>query len=253
MIRAVFLDIDGTLRSTATGEVPPSARDALAALRRRGVAVAVATGRHPAELEEMGLSLDVDAFIYLNGQLCVTADGTVFHRRTLEGAARDALVALFDAGEVPVALVDDRGLSLNFSDARVEAAQASVASPVPPVRPRGEGPFYMAAVFERADHPDVAALPGVALSSWQADAVDAMAEGPGKLEGVRAYLDLLGADPSEAAAFGDADNDVSMLSSVGWGVAMGGAAPEAAAAARIVTDAVEDDGVLHGLERLGLL
>ena len=67
-------------------------------------------------------------------------------------------------------------------------------------------------------------------------------------------LDSVGAgEAPDAAAFGDADNDVSMLSSVGWGVAMGGAAPEAAAAARFVTDAVEDDGVLHGLERLGLL
>ena len=42
MIRAVFFDVDGTLYSHVTNQVPESARDAIAKLRSRGIAVGLA-------------------------------------------------------------------------------------------------------------------------------------------------------------------------------------------------------------------
>ena len=44
MIKAVFFDIDGTLVSFQTHEVPASTIEALAALRAKGVKVFIATG-----------------------------------------------------------------------------------------------------------------------------------------------------------------------------------------------------------------
>ena len=45
MYEIFFFDIDGTLRSFETHEVPASAREALARLRGRGAKVIIATGR----------------------------------------------------------------------------------------------------------------------------------------------------------------------------------------------------------------
>ena len=44
MYEIFFFDIDGTLRSFETHEVPASAREALARLRGRGAKVIIATG-----------------------------------------------------------------------------------------------------------------------------------------------------------------------------------------------------------------
>lgn len=52
----------------------------------------------------------------------------------------------------------------------------------------------------------------------------------------------------EIAAFGDAGNDKSMLTQVGWGVAMGNATPEIKAAAPFSTLSNAEDGIAHFIE-----
>ncbi len=47
MIRAIFFDIDGTLLSFQTHQVPESTQRALRLLREQGVKLFVATGRPP--------------------------------------------------------------------------------------------------------------------------------------------------------------------------------------------------------------
>ena len=44
MIKAAFFDVDGTLLSHKTKQIPPSARNALAALKKKGIRCVVATG-----------------------------------------------------------------------------------------------------------------------------------------------------------------------------------------------------------------
>ena len=50
----------------------------------------------------------------------------------------------------------------------------------------------------------------------------------------------------EAMAFGDADNDISMLTSVKYGMAMGNGTENCRKAAPYVTDTNEKDGVAKG-------
>ena len=60
----------------------------------------------------------------------------------------------------------------------------------------------------------------------------------------------LGIPLERAVAFGDERNDCSMLAAAGLGVAMGNAAPETKAAARLVTGTNQEDGVARTLLRL---
>lgn len=60
----------------------------------------------------------------------------------------------------------------------------------------------------------------------------------------------LGIPLERAVAFGDERNDCSMLAAAGMGVAMGNAAPETKAAARLVTGTNQEDGVARTLLRL---
>jgi len=84
-------------------------------------------------------------------------------------------------------------------------------------------------------------------------AIHLMEPGHSKLNGVRKACELLGIDLSEVAAFGDSDNDVSMLKGCGKGIAVANATEAAKRAADYVTERPHGDGVIEGLERLGLL
>ncbi len=60
----------------------------------------------------------------------------------------------------------------------------------------------------------------------------------------------LGVDPSETVAFGDAENDLAMISNAGLGIAMGNAGDGLKAQADYVTKINMEDGVAIAVERL---
>ena len=68
-----------------------------------------------------------------------------------------------------------------------------------------------------------------------------------------ATLERLGIDASEAIAFGDGENDLSMFSAVGTSVAMGNAQETVKAAATYVTTAVDDDGIFNAAKHFDLI
>ena len=88
---------------------------------------------------------------------------------------------------------------------------------------------------------------------WHPEFIDVIAAGGGKDKGVDAILDRFGITPEECMAFGDGENDLSMLRHVGIGVAMGSASDRVKAQADYVTGSVDEDGILSALHHFGLL
>ena len=84
-------------------------------------------------------------------------------------------------------------------------------------------------------------------------AIHLMEKGHSKLNGVKKSCELIGVDVQDVAAFGDSDNDVKMLSGVGYGIAVGNASPAAKQAAKQVTNGPHSQGVVEGLKLLHLL
>lgn len=71
-----------------------------------------------------------------------------------------------------------------------------------------------------------------------------------KGQGIRDICKVLGMEPAEVIAFGDAENDIPMLRAAGMGVAMGNAQETVKAAADMVTLSNNDDGIAAALEKL---
>ncbi|MCD7883324.1 MAG: HAD hydrolase family protein [Lachnospiraceae bacterium] len=63
-------------------------------------------------------------------------------------------------------------------------------------------------------------------------------------------LDELGIAPEEAAAFGDAYNDLDMICLVKYGIAVGNAVETCKSAAYLVTDSNEEDGVAKAIRQI---
>lgn len=72
----------------------------------------------------------------------------------------------------------------------------------------------------------------------------------GKHSGVRFFMEQLGLKAEEIAAFGDADNDVDMLSFVGHGVAVANASDSCKKAAKYITLDHNQDAIAYALKEL---
>ena len=256
-IRAAFFDVDGTLFSHETGVVPESARRALEQLRERGIIVGVATGRTFGEMQDLPTAdMPFDVYLTMNGQLILDADGTYIAGNPLTGDALVNIIRLFDEGKVPVQLFEQNRSYINFVNETVEQAQAEILTPVPKVGTHHGAPLYQADLFvdEAEAERLMPLLQSCDITRWNDQAIDVNAPSPGgKADGIARFIETQGIQPCEVIAFGDAENDLSMLQFVGIGVAMGNATPEAKAAASLVTKAVDDDGVAHALKQLGLM
>ena len=256
MIKAIFFDVDGTLFSHTQHAVPESAARALEQLGEKGILRVVATGRHIQELPRLlGRAVRFDAYLTLNGQLCLDARGDILFGNPIAGESREALLRLFREKTVPVMLVEKDRMYLNFADPRVEAAQTAVSSPVAEIGSYAGGELYQAVAYlDRAQENALRKLlPGCKITRWNDCAVDIIAASNGKADGIREYLRVSGIAPEETMAFGDGDNDLEMLRLVGLGVAMGNATQALKACADYVTTSVDEDGIPNALTALGIL
>lgn len=255
-IRIVFFDIDGTLRSDRSGRVPARARRAVAALRERGIAVVIATGRHPLELDGAGLEgMAFDGFAAANGQICLDGQRTPFAGFPIGAEGTTALVALFEQREMPLWFFGASESYVNRHDEMLMALSSETIGMVPDVRAYDGMKLYQAvALVGVDDEPELERrLPGCRLQRWGAFGVDIIAQDGGKVEGMKAFLERFGCTRQECMAFGDQHNDLDMLRFAGVGVAMGNASAEVKAAADHVTTSVDEDGIVRALELFEVL
>lgn len=90
----------------------------------------------------------------------------------------------------------------------------------------------------------------VVSSGWQN--VEVMAEGTSKGKGVKAFGEILGIGKEEIMCIGDNENDISMLTYAGLGVAMGNATEEVKELADYITDTNNNSGVAKAINKFTL-
>lgn len=256
MIKAAFFDVDGTLLSHRTRSVPQSARDAIDALKARGIHCVVATGRQLPEMEKLPVKdIPFDGYITMNGQLILDCSKQVIKATPIEGQLKDILLRMFEERKYPVLLVERDRMYLNFVNDHVIAAQADISSPIPAVDTYSGREIYQVCIYlTEAQTGCLEPLePLCHINRWHWGGVDIVTRGNNKSVGIRDYLESRNLLPEEAIAFGDGDNDVEMLRFAGIGVAMENGSPLAKAAADYVTADIDQDGIMLALRHFGLL
>ena len=256
MIKAAFFDVDGTLLSHKSKQVPPSARAALEKLKAAGIPCIVATGRQISEMEKLPIAdIAFDGYLTLNGQLMLDGEKNIVFSKPITGEVKDFLIRQFQEGTYPALLVEEKYTYLNFVTEHVHAVQEAISSAVPPLDTYKDGEIYQVCAYLRPDeayHLDPI-VGGCVITRWHFGGMDVVAKGGGKVSGIQEYLDQTGLKPEEIIAFGDGENDIEMLRFAGIGVAMGNAVEEAKAAANYVTADIDDDGIEKALKYFGLI
>lgn len=255
MIKGAFFDVDGTLLSHRTKQVPESAVSALEALKAKGIRCIVATGRQIGEMDRLPMEgVTFDGYITMNGQLTLDENRKELYGMPLEGEVKDYALKLFREKKIPVILVERDRLYVNRNCPKVEAVQASISSRVPPEGEYEGAPLYQVCVYITEEERQI--LEPVAekcvVTRWHPGGVDIIARGGGKRTAVERYGRLQGWKPEETIAFGDSENDLEMLRFAGIGVALGNAELEVKEAADYVTDDIDEDGLAKALRHFGL-
>lgn len=256
MIKAVFLDIDGTLYSHKSGQVPPSALQALKQLKGQGVLLFAATGRHMTMIEHLlGNLIPFDGYVSLNGQICLDQEKRVLYDNPISPSDTAVITELFSSKTVPIALLEEKRRYINFASERVESILRGFSSFVPPTDVYRGGRVYQAVgYFDHATGENLlSSLTSCRFVRWNPFAIDIIPASGGKMTGIQKLLEHYRLSPEEIIAFGDGDNDQDMLAFAGIGVAMGNAEECAKEAADYVTTDIDAEGIVHALKHFRLL
>lgn len=264
---AVFFDADGTLIDTPAGILEPTKKTkaALENLKNNGWLVAIATGRSRC-YPPKGCENLFDCWITSNGAAGELKGKELFQRCIPVDTVRNAVYFMdkYDINYVLegqncclvkdiahtgfLTMMTNYSFSLkNFRELEPGGKERALSKPWNKLMVAWENPE----AFEPLNGAlgsdlDVTLQPGN-------PSADVCLKGISKGTAVKSVLELLGIPPSEAYAFGDADNDITMMEAVGTGVAMGRHTEKLRAVAALVTETPAHEGIALGLEKLGLI
>lgn len=260
----LVFDVDGTLLTSA-GQLADSTREVLVRARHLGVAVMISSGRPIAGLRHYldELEVPVDGLVLSGFNGARVEDGatgqvlaesvlpqevTARIHRGLEPLPVTCLVPVGD-----VVYVRDAGGYMVHVEAdangttQVEVDDLLAAAPTPPK-------ILVAA------RPEVLRAQRAAIDAISPDDVETCfsapfyyeinARGVSKGAALAAYCRNVGVDLARTVAFGDNENDLTMVRTAGTGVAMGNAIPALKQVADVVTTSNDEDGIARVLQPL---
>lgn len=262
-VRLICLDLDGTLLNSSK-QVSDANRAAIKRALDAGIAVAIASGRHPFNIAETadGLGLPHTA-VCLSGAY-VMLDGRETFRHGLDDAIVQELIGIAAKYECYISLA---GGDFNLCAGFIQRAGGETPATRRYTRLdsydelRDEAECHVGCLLKGALHHDdpvvyaeikreLSDLEGIEAVQSDVCWCDAIARGCSKAEGASELARALGFTLDEVAALGDDENDVDLIAAAGLGIAMGNALPEVKAIADYVTLDNDHDGVAHAIDRI---
>lgn len=253
----VALDIDGTLTEDARLDVPKATIEAVAAARRAGHHIVLASGRSLAGVLPIARLLDLDGWV-------VASNGAVIARVDPTAQPDGYAIPPGDAQFLDVRAATDPAIMLQLSIA-VENIGAGyfVTNRFPAHMLRGTQTWAPLSALEALDTPrivlhgtgahdliDQLRAAGLTVTPAGIDRLDVTPGGVSKATALETIRERLGVDPAGTIAVGDGINDLEALIWAARGVAMGHAPLEVRDAADEITGSLDQAGAAMVLRSL---
>ncbi|HEY5465805.1 MAG TPA: HAD family hydrolase [Clostridia bacterium] len=263
-IRMILTDMDGTLLSPDLS-VSAGNLQAIADARASGIDIAIATGRPDLLVRDYVRRLEISLpVVSCNGALirdCATEE--IIHMQAIPPDSAAAILELcLERGVDCLAYAPDSvwfpGYSrrISFFNEYNQLAKAGGTrlvdlrlydeSDLRSIAQAGISKIFLGRIvkndIEQAADIIRSTIPGVDMVNSVGDSRDIMAAGTSKGMALRILAAHAGFDPCQVAAFGDAENDISMFEAAGISFAMRNAPADVRAAATHVTASNLEDG-----------
>lgn len=258
VIKIIFFDVDGTLKSFNNKGITEAVLQALQALKEKGIKIFLATGRAPYAVPKFeGISFD--GYVCFNGAYCYAGKDIIFSKPLDK---KDVQQLFRNAKELNEPLVAAGKSEMNVSGYnKVLEEYLGVANVKYPATDLDyfkkfiEGDIYqfMVSGGPEKDNHYLKDCKHLKVARWWQHAFDVVADDCSKSMAIQKVLEFYNIKREESMAFGDGGNDEDMIEYVGVGVAMGDATDSVKKVADYITDTVDDDGVVTALKHFKIL
>ena len=263
MDRAVlFFDIDGTVLSEITKEVPVSAINAMKAAQQAGHLLFINTGRTICSIPPEIRRLKFDGYLCGCGTYLTYQDEVLFSSSIEKKRGREILKK---ATECNLGVVAEGQEDVYYPErmSRFDGLESSRRY----FHRRGmgmeqsieKGDFIYDKIFlyedERSDLKSFLEYTKGELEALDrgSHTYEVIQKGYTKATACRFIMEKFGINPKNAYVFGDSSNDLAMFQFVEHAVAMGNHDPVLDPYAEFVTKKVEEDGIAFAMEHYGMI
>lgn len=264
--KIVFFDADQTVLDMKRG-IPQSAAEAIRKLTENGHEAFLCTGRAYAFVPENLRKLAFTGMI-ANGGAYISHAGRVYQNREVSAeTAKMSLQILRAHHMVPVMegteyMYFDLEEYTDAVDGLSDLIYGQLGNAWKPIR-GNEEKMHIAKISAKA-LPESDFLGACReLEPWYdyvqhmrgmaKGTIEFTVKGCTKGTAVRTACEILGIPQADSICFGDSNNDIAMFDAAQVRVAMGNSVPDILQRADFVTDTMFEDGIDHGLRKLGLI
>lgn len=253
MIKAVFIDIDGTLVSVNTHRISDIVIEALYKAKDNGVKLFICSGR-PIHLINNLRGFPFDGIITMNGAL-VYMNGETIDRHPIKKNEAIELATICERENISLYAATEKTDRINFYNDRAKDIYRLLNLPhtqeADIIKLANEEPIYQFTVFATKEEEKKffsKTIKDACYPRWHPMFTDMIHKDVSKGKALENVCSILGISIEDSMAIGDGGNDISMLQKAGIGVAMGNAVDEVKAEADFVTRSVDEDGIAYALE-----
>ncbi len=276
-IKAISMDIDGTLTNDEK-VITPRTRERLLEAQESGIKLLLSSGRPAQGLKSLAHELELDThdglLVCFNGACVIDAqtDEVLYEQplpadelcRLIEHLRKFDLIPWITQGEYlytedvfncMIHLEDGTTKNIvkyerDMCEMRIrevaDLCEVARAMPVDKLLTAGD-PAYLNAHHDEMYAPFKCTLNGMFTAPWY---FEFTAQGIDKAHALEGALPKIGIEAADVVAFGDGQNDRSMLEWAGTGVAMANAVDETKAVAQMITLSNNEDGIAEALDKL---
>jgi len=261
--KLLFFDIDGTLIDATLGinDIPVSTIYALNQLRLHYHKVFIATGRCQCFIVDPVLSYPFDGFVTCNGAY-VSYEGNCIMKHLISQKAIDAAINFALRYQTILYLESSQSIYITNGDkeGHVDFENKWEMKKSVQVRDFNKNDIEVYIGIMLVNNESQIEQLRVSLSEFfdiqqhpNQLSFDLTLKKVSKETGITKLVETLGYDMKDVFAFGDGNNDIEMISSVGYGIAMGNAVKPLKEVAFDITSSINQDGIKNALIKYQLI
>lgn len=252
--KLILFDVDGTLISYKTqSTIPKKTIKAINKLRQNGHIIALATGRSYLFAKNVMKSLGIKNAILYNGAQIVVDKESIFEDKIGKGVSINICDTLLNTPLAVFAFGGEKVYVNNITEESISYIEKKSRKKyiIKPLSESKNGLFSISIYGEVGRYLDF--LSNIDSVVFDPDQCAITAKGVSKGKAMLRLAKQLDIQTKDIIAVGDGKNDIDMIMKAGIGIAVGGACTELKDVADIVSDDIENGGILKMFKQLDLL